>query len=581
MDSSAMSQADIPRPEHPRPQRRREHWQSLNGEWAFERDRGRSGRERGLPDASALTETITVPFPPESECSGIGDEDFMPAVWYRREVNIPADWCTDHLLLHFGAVDYESEVWVNGRSIGTHRGGYSPFSYDIADVVDPGNNVITVCAHDDVRSGKQPAGKQSTTYATKGVHYQRITGIWQSVWLEPLGPAYIEDIRLTPDLASGVLNGTVGITGARIDAVEIRVAFEGATVGQTTVPVAGNRATWQVELAAVHPWTPEDPCIYDVTIRLHAGMTVVDELETYTGIRSISVEDGIISLNGEPRFQRLVLDQGYHPGGLYTAPTDEAYIRDIELGKSFGFDGARLHQKVFDPRFLYHADRLGYLVWGEFGDWKLDQSNPGHLGRVLDEWITVVVRDYNHPCIVGWTPFNESPAGRHPDLQRTVYRATKAIDPTRPVIDTSGYRHVETDILDIHDYTQNVDTFRERYAPLVDGASIDPPYEHWNDEPGPPLSYVSEFGGIWWNPAAADGWGYGNRPESEAAFLDRYRGLTEALLENSAIGMSCYTQLYDIESEVNGLASFDREPKMPPARIREITSQPAAIEPTG
>lgn len=570
---------EIPRPEHPRPQRRRERWRSLHGEWAFERDRGRSGRERGLPAADELAETITVPFPPESDASGIGDEDFMPAVWYRREIDVPADWLADHLRLHFGAVDYETEVWVNGTSVGTHRGGYSPFAFDIADVAEPGTNVITVCARDEVRSGEQPAGKQSTRYDTHGVHYQRITGIWQPVWLEPLGPTYVDRLRMTPDLAAGAIHGATELVGEPVDALEVRVEFDGEAVGTKTVPVVGGRADWTVELAAVHPWSPEDPALYDVTIRLHVGDEIVDELETYTGIRSIGVTDGIVSLNGEPRFQRLVLDQGYHPEGLYTAPSDDAFVRDIELAKELGFDGARLHQKVFDPRYLYHADRLGLLVWGEFGDWKLDQSNPGMLGRVLDEWLAILDRDYNHPSIVGWTPFNESPAGRHPDLQRSAYRTTKAVDPTRPVIDTSGYRHVETDILDIHDYTQDVETFRRRYAVLADGESIDPPYDHWDDEPGPPLTNVSEFGGIWWDDAEDDeGWGYGDRPESETDFIDRYCGLFEALLENPAIGMACYTQLYDIESEVNGLATFEREPKVPVDVIREITAQPAAIE---
>ncbi len=569
---------EIPRPEHPRPQRRRDRWRSLNGEWAFERDPGKSGRERGLPDADHLDETITVPFPPESDASGIGDEDFMPAVWYRREVDVPADWLSDHLLLHFGAVDYETEVWVNGTSVGTHRGGYSPFAFDIADVAEPGTNVITVCAHDEVRSGEQPAGKQSTTYATEGVHYQRITGIWQSVWLEPLGATFVDRLRMQPDLAAGAIHGSVELIGEPIDALEVRVAFEGERVGTRTVPVIGGRADWTVELAAVHPWSPADPALYDVTIRLHAGDAIVDEFETYTGIRSIGVDDGIVSINGEPRFQRLVLDQGYHPEGLYTAPTDEAFVRDIELAMDFGFDGARLHQKVFDPRYLYHADRLGFLVWGEFGDWKLDQSDPAMLGRVLDEWLAIIGRDVNHPSIVGWTPFNESPAGRHPDIQRSVYRTTKAVDPTRPVIDTSGYRHVETDILDIHDYTQDVETFRTRYAVLADREPIEPPYDHWDDDPGPPLTNVSEFGGIWWNPNDDEGWGYGDRPESEEAFIERYRGLFEALLKNPAIGMACYTQLYDIESEVNGLATFDREPKVPVETIREITAQPAAIE---
>jgi hypothetical protein len=326
----------------------------------------------------------------------------------------------------------------------------------------------------------------------------------------------------------------------------------------------------------VHPWTPEDPALYDLEITLRRDGEPLDTVGSYAGLRSVDVEDGVIRLNGEPRFQRLVLDQGYYPDGVYTAPSDDALQRDVELGKEMGFDGARLHEKVFEPRFLYHADRLGYLVWVEHANWGLDHSDPGVLGPFLQEWLEVVERDYNHPSVVGWTPFNETPSDQDDDLLRTVYRTTKALDPSRPVVDTSGYVHVETDIVDAHDYAQDVEEFRERYAPLEEGGSVQ---LDWGDrEYGPELSYLSEYGGIWWNPDDEEGWGYGDRPGSLDEFVERYRGLTEALLDNEAMGLFCYTQLYDIEQEVNGLYTYDREPKLDPERIREINQQSAAIE---
>ena len=575
-----MTSDDVPRAEYPRPQFRREEWSCLNGEWEFEIDGGQSGRARGLPTADSLSRAITVPFPPESELSGIEHRDFMDAVWYRRTVDIPDQYLEGRLQLHFGAVDYEAEVWVNGESVGTHRGGYTPFSIDISDAATAGSNVLTVCAKDDVRSGTQPAGKQSQEYESHGPIYTRVTGIWQPVWLEPVPDTRLTDLTIDTSPTDGVIDAELSVIGKIRDAnVRVTARFDGDIAGEATTSVDGATARCRVELEEIHPWTPETPALYDLDITLEQDGSVVDAIESYAGLRSVAVDDGVVSLNGEPRFQRLVLDQGYYPDGLYTAPSDEALVTDIRLGKEMGFDGARLHEKVFEPRFLYHADRLGYLVWGEHANWGLDHSDPANLGPFLQEWLEVVERDYNHPSLVGWTPFNETPADQEEDLLRTVYRATKAIDRDRPVVDTSGYVHVETDILDVHDYTQDVAEFRDRYAALEDGEPLH--LDYGDREYGTELSYVSEYGGIWWNSDEEEGWGYGDRPESVDEFLERYRGLTESLLANEAIGLFCYTQLYDIEQEANGLYTYDREPKFDPDRIREINQQPAAIEENG
>lgn len=568
----------IPRPEHPRPQLRRETWHNLNGEWEFEIDHGASGRARGLPEAESLAETITVPFAPESELSGVEHTDFMDAVWYRREIEVPERFLDGRLLLRFGAVDYEAEVWVNGTSVGTHRGGYTPFAFDITEAVESGPNVVTVCAEDDVRSTLQPAGKQSQQYASHGAKYTRVTGIWQTVWLEPVSETHVDALRFQPDPENDTLHAEVELAGAvRTGTLTATATFDEDVVGETTVATDGRFAAFSLALDETHVWTPDEPSLYDLDVELAVDGETVDTVESYFGLRSVTLGDDCVYLNGEPVFQRLVLDQGYYPDGLYTAPSDEALRGDIERSLKLGFDGARLHEKVFEPRFLYHADRLGYLVWDEHANWGMDHGRSETLGPFLQEWLEVVRRDYNHPSLVGWTPFNETQPHQDDDLLRTVYRTTKRLDPTRPVIDTSGWYHVETDLVDAHDYEQDPETFRETYGE-IDGPVEPTGHGHteWSDE----LSYVSEYGGIWWNPDAEDGWGYGDRPEDEAEFFARYRGMTETLLENEAMWAFCYTQLYDIEQETNGLYTYDREPKFDPERLREINQQVAAFERT-
>jgi len=306
-------------------------------------------------------------------------------------------------------------------------------------------------------------------------------------------------------------------------------------------------------------------------------------VDSYFGLRSIKIDPPAVLLNGKPVFQRLVLDQGFYPNGIYTAPTDEALKNDIEISMGLGFNGGRLHEKVFEPRFLYWADKLGYLVWGEFPNWGADHSSPETLRRYMSEWMEALERDYSHPSIVGWCPFNETPRNQDPELLRRIYRITKTFDHTRPVVDTSGYVHVETDLYDVHDYDQNPETFAERYRPLAEGgeARRNNP-EHDAPYMGQPY-WVSEYGGIWWNPGQSDdeGWGYGGvdgRPKSEEDFFERYRKLTEILLNHPRMCAFCYTQLYDIEQEVNGLYYYDRQAKFDPAKLKAINSQKAAIE---
>ena len=485
------------------------------------------------------------------------------------------------MLLHFGAVDYDCWVYINGQGVGFHRGGYSPFTFEITDVLQRGENTLVVYAEDDTRSPLQPSGKQSPRCESFGCLYTRTTGIWQTVWLEVVPQLYLLRPRLTPDPEAGQLHIEVRVDGpTRGVALRARALADGTQVGVSTTSIRSGWAWLTLALAEVRTWTPDDPFLYDLELTLVDSDRVADHLHSYFGLRSLAIHGPAILLNGQPLFQRLVLDQGFYPDGIYTAPSDDELRADIERAIAMGFNGARLHQKVFEERFLYWADRLGYLVWGEFPNWGLDLSRPEALERFLPEWLSVLERDYSHPAIVGWCPFNETPRDQNPEVPRTVYRITKQLDPTRPVIDTSGYIHVETDLFDVHDYDQNPQTFAARYAPLAeDGAAFVRFPEHSVPYTGQPY-WVSEYGGLWWNPGQSDekSWGYGERPESEEEFIARYRALTETLLGHPRMCAFCYTQLYDIEQEVNGLYTYDRHAKFDPSSIREVNVQPAVIE---
>jgi len=574
----------LPRPEYPRPQLVRDSWLSLNGVWGFEFDPGLSGIERGLPQTERLDREILVPFCPESPLSGIGDRDFHLGAWYRRQFRIPPDWAGQRVLLHLGAVDHDAFVWVNGRDAGRHRGGYTPFTLDISPLLVRGENVLSVHAQDDTRSPLQAGGKQCPDYHSRGCHYTRTTGIWQTVWLEPVPRVYIDSLRMTPDPANGRLAIKVEVAGGTSrGAIQARATLHDETVAEARTRFAGQRALVVLQLEDAQPWAPEHPTLYDLHLTLEADGGSRDTVRSYFGLRSLALTDTAILLNGEPVFQRLVLDQGFYPDGIYTAPSDEALRDDILISQGLGFNGARLHQKVFEPRFLYWADRLGYLVWGEFASWGLDVSDSRALGTFLPQWLEVLRRDHNHPAIVGWCPFNETQPNQDPAVVGNVYRVTKAFDPTRPVIDTSGYQHVETDVYDVHNYTQDPETFASLFAPFASGG------EPFRNRPRLDAAYrgqpyfVSEYGGIWWSPGQRDekAWGYGGvarRPQSPQEFLSRYRALTETLLRHPRMCACCYTQLYDIEQEVNGLYTYDRQPKFDPKLIREINSQTAAIE---
>ena len=585
-----------PRPEHPRPQFQRTTWSNLNGTWNFAIDSGKSGEAKGWPQNPAdLDRAITVPFCPESSLSGIQHTDFMPSVWYHRTLDIPDEWTDKRVLLHFGAVDYHCKAWVNGRLIGQHYGGSSSFTFDITDALTSGTNHLVVCANDDTRSGDQPSGKQCPDLYSRGCHYTRVTGIWQTVWLEAVPESRIETVRIVPDLDSSRFVLTPTFKNAHRGHTFRAVLLNGKEeVAVSTMPATSGTAM-SLRIKNPQPWSPANPHLYDLRFELRDGDTTIDTVNSYAGLRKFHIEGHKFYLNNTPIFLRLVLDQGFYPDGIWTAPTDDMLKSDIEKSLAVGFNGARLHQKVFEERFHYWADKLGYLTWGEYCDWGMNFGSPQSIHNQQREWREIVQRDLNHPSILAWTPYNETRGGAtnhfeaHRRAVQETYDLTRALDPSRPCHDTSGYVHVCTDIYTVHDYEQDPVKFKSTYAPVspndwentpIRFPEMSVPYQ------GQPY-VVDEYGGTWWDPNAVEteqaadrksSWGYGKRPTDIEEVYHRIEKLTAILLNHPNIAGYCYTQLTDIEQEQNGIYTYDRREKFDAKRLKKYFGAPAAIE---
>jgi len=574
----------VPRPEHPRPDAFRTNWLSLNGEWQFEVDRKGDGLARGLASGQDLDLNITVPFCPESKLSGLGwgNTNYFENAWYRRLVDLPASMEGKRILLHFGGVDYKTWVYVNGQLAGTHIGGSVAFSFEITRFLHPGQNELVVRIFDSLRSGLQTGGKQSRV-KSDGFNYTRTTGIWQPVWLEGVGSCYVENVSLVPDPDHSRVLIEANVNGADSDVKLVAEAFaNGKLVGSDSSVGVWRNHRLVLNLKTKRLWSPGDPFLYDLKFTVYRGQEKVDEMESYFGLRKVTIEGRRILINDKPVFQRLILDQGFYPEGIWTAPTEEAFRHDIEMSMAAGYNGARLHQKVFEPRFLYWADKLGYLVWGEFPSWGFNY-NPTGYAAYLTEWTEVVLRDRNHPAIVGWCPFNET-GDRAADLQQLVWNMTKAVDPTRPLLESSGYTHSleNPEVRDSHDYVSNPATLRKHWVEYFSGLSDKPqlPQRYRSStapagDSGVPFM-ISEIGGIGWG--TDGGWGYGKSPTNSDRFYDRYQGTLDALLDNPNLFGFCYTQLTDIEQERNGLYYYDRTPKFDVKKLHAITSRLAAYE---
>ncbi len=582
----------IPRPEHPRPDFEREIWQNLNGKWAFAFDDQDEGRRAGWHREGALKGEITVPFCYQSSLSGIGVDEYHPVLWYARRCSLDKGFAGKRVFLHFGAVDYACTVWVDGEFAFSHQGGYTPFGGDITDLIGNREDFLITLRVEDEFDRTQPRGKQFWGSApTTGCHYIAVSGIWQTVWLEGRGEASLGYLHITPDIDRKSVSLEFALVGENQGdfTLKARLSFQGTEMGEYVFPVQGDygKASFSFEeihsIDEVHYWSPEHPNLFDLEAVLCRDGEETDRVKTYFGMRKVECRDGFVMLNNNTLYQRLILDQGYYPDGLLTAPSDEALKRDILLAKECGFNGARKHQKIEDPRFYYWADKLGYLVWGELPSaYQYRQEEAGNLLRDMGEFVK---RDFNHPSIITWVPLNESWGVRNIYVEKqqqamaaALYYQLKALDPSRPVSTNDGWETVEqSDLYGIHDYTAYGDELSPNYADpaLLVGKKAS---SRMNSALGHPFHpekplLITEYGGI----AFADGndgsWGYNEKVQDEGAFLKRYESITTAIQALPYCQGFCYTQLTDVFQETNGLFDMDRQPKVDAGKLREINER--------
>lgn len=576
----------------PRPDFYRSAWTGLDGEWDFcfdDSDRGQREYwfETGLPG----TDKILVPFCYQCKRSGVSDKSRHERMWYQRSFSIPGSFTGERVLLHFGAVDYEARVWVNGHQAGAHKGGGCGFTLDITDyVVRDGENRLTVRAEDKYECA-QPRGKQYWDEGAQRIWYTPTSGIWQSVWLENTGTAYLKDACITPDIDRRQAGIEFSVNGSAEGlALKIHVSYKGKQVKglMVNVPKRKFRITLDMQeedyADEIHYWSPEHPNLYEVRYELLRDGRTTDIVESYFGMRKISVREGKILLNNRPYYQKLVLDQGYWPDTLMTPPDADALRYDIEMTKKMGFNGVRKHQKMEDPRFYYLADRMGLLVWGEMpsGYEFCDEE----ISNVVAEWMEFVKQSYNHPCIITWVPFNESWGIRNvlndvrqQEFVRTLYHLTKAIDPGRLVSSNDGWEQLEdSDICGIHDYIPDGEGFTAKYKEmdqLLQGSAVGRMlYADGNAYKNQPIM-ITEYGGIAFESQDEKSWGYYGAVKNEEEFLKRYGEITDAIKNCPDICGYCYTQLSDVMQEANGLMDYERKPKADVEKIREINERQA------
>ena len=594
----------MPRPEYPRPQFERAGWVNLNGEWTCSFDFGGSGMEREFYKSKGFDKKITVPFCPESKLSGIGYTDFINHFWYQRPITIPQEWNGKNILLNFGAVYYKSEVYIDGVLANRHFGGTSSFAVDITSLVKPGQtHSLVVYVESDVRGAKQAAGKQNLQYASYGCNYTRTTGIWQTVWMEAVHPEGLQSVQLLTDIDQQQLVVRPRFYKEAGGKLQVTLKDNGKVVASRTVS-ASSLSSVVLPVKKMKTWSPESPFLYDLEYKvLDKNGNIIDEVNGYAGMRKVHIEGNKIYLNNKPYYQRLVLDQGFYPDGIWTAPSDEALKRDIELSMEAGFNGARLHQKVFEERYYYWADRLGYITWGESPSWGMDANDVETARNFLSEWAECVVRDRNHPSLLTWTPMNEEwwpDRVQYPRFTADLYDLTKALDPTRPVNTVSGGAVVRTDIWAVHNYEQNPAKLKEKI--FSDGTFFHPRLRTtrdqtrnigfnevkatanyaWPQYDGSCPYLVDEFGGIKWvkdqekqaTDSQTESWGYGQAPRTLEEFYTRLEGQVDALLSLSGqVWGYCYTQLTDVEQEQNGIYCYDRSAKFDMDRIKAIFSK--------
>ncbi|WP_099205005.1 glycoside hydrolase family 2 protein [Scatolibacter rhodanostii] len=580
---------------HPRPQLFRPGWENLNGSWDFSFDDINQGEKQGWARAFTPTHTIQVPFTYETKLSGIEDESQHPVVWYQRSVIIPEDKQTKKVMLHFEGSDYFTKVWVNGKFCGSHRGGYARFSFDITEALHSGENSLVVRVEDS-KDPQQPRGKQRWTNESYACWYVQTTGIWKTVWLEYVPENSIEQVKMTPNLGKGSVDIDAKVLSENYGEellLEASVSYQDQFINKIIIPVMKKNLAFSLPVGRtdldgfewnIHTWTPENPNLYDISFRLLENQEQHDAVYSYFGMREIAIQNGHVLLNGQPIYQRLILDQGYWKDSHITPPDEEALLEDIDKIKMLGYNGLRKHQKTEDERFLYWCDVKGMLVWSEFP--AAYQFSDYAVQLMTEEWMQIVRQNYNHPSIIVWTPFNESwgiggiKSNRtQQHLTEAVYHLTKTFDPMRPVVLNDGWEHTCSDIITLHDYEELGKILRARYE------------NHKEDIVAGELSHnlsqfamakgfaykgqpilISEYGGIAFQNDNV-GWGYGNKVNSQEDFIKRFDDITTAVKEIPYICGFCYTQVSDVQQEINGLMDEERNFKIAPEIIKEINER--------
>lgn len=584
--------------DYPRPQFVRDNWENLNGTWDFGFDDENCGEKDKWFESFPGTQKIQVPFTYETKLSGIQDETRHDNVWYHRTITVDGGKLKDNrFFIHFEGSDFHTKLWVNGQYAGDHKGGYSRFSFDITELLKDGENTLTVKAEDSFDM-QQPRGKQRWIDENFGCWYVQTTGIWKTVWTEYVPNIRLDKVKMTPNLHESALEleyeveAPESVLGESLMVVAA-VSFADTLISKTMSVITSNHTAVKVDVFhrgknglewGVRTWSPESPDLYDISFQVVKDGTVVDSIDSYFAMREIRIDGPNILLNGHPLYQRLILDQGYWKDSHLTPPSEEALIEDIDKIHALGYNGLRKHQKTEDERFLYWCDVKGMLVWSEMA--AAYQYSDNAVEEFTREWVEIVRQNYNHPCIITWTPINESWGVSQVETDRTqqhftemVYYLTKSLDKYRPVIVNDGWEHTISDIITLHDYEEAGETFYKRYTVFREqifntdvyhciGKSA---FANGFEYVGQPV-IISEFGGIAFNNDDS-GWGYGNKVNTKEEFVRRFDDITTAVKELPYCCGFCYTQVSDVQQEINGLMDMERNFKVDPEIIKEINER--------
>lgn len=585
--------------DYPRPQFVRKNWENLNGVWDFRFDDENQGEKEEWYKNFQGDKKINVPFTYETKMSGIYDETRHDNVWYHREIQVDISrFEKDNYLLHFEGSDYITKVWVNGQFAGKHTGGYSRFSFDITHLLKEGINNLVVKVEDSFDM-QQPRGKQRWIDDSFGCWYVQITGIWKTVWAEYVPKVRLDRVKMTPiiqeykmDIEYDIIAPECIMNGQLLIATTI--SYKGLLISKTFTAVTDKHIKASLDMFirnnehgfawGCHMWSPEEPNLYDVEFEVIFNNEILDRVESYCAMREIRIDGPNVLLNGHPLYQRLILDQGYWLDSNLTPPSEEALIEDIEKIQKLGYNGLRKHQKIEDERFLYWCDVKGMLVWSEAPAAYRFSDNA--VEKFTKEWMEIVKQNYNHPCIITWTPFNESwgvmmVETKHDEQHFTeaIYHLTKSFDPYRPVIVNDGWEHTVSDILTLHDYEEIGKIFKDRYTNFKDEILKNDVYHclgksalaNGYEYKGQPV-IISEYGGIAFNNDNS-GWGYGDKVNTKEDFIRRFDDITTAVKEVPYICGFCYTQVSDVQQEMNGLMDMERRFKVEPELIKEINER--------